>query len=207
MGLQPRQPGDTSKKIVGDVMSALGYLRRQKWTNPADADINDVHAAITLLATTQVITTGITNPDFARIITITGAMAGGSLTGDVVITGTNIRGEVITDTIALNDNATVAGVKAFKTVTSIALPVRVTAADTVSIGFSDALGLDRCMAGNEVILVTMDGVYETTRPTVTFHATDISKNTVDPNTALDTAKDVVVDYVSTEKTNLIGTSA
>lgn len=190
-----------------EAQSAFGYIRRQKWTAPADADVNDVHADITLTTAIQQITTGITNPDFPRVITIKGTKAGGSLTGNVVITGTNIRGEVITDTIALNDDATVAGVKAFKTVTNIQVPVRVTSGDVVSIGFSDALGLDRCMAGDEVLLCTVDGVYEATRPTVTFDADEVEKNTIDPNTALDTNVDIVVDFMTVEKTNKVGSTA
>ena len=63
------------------------------------------------------------------------------------------------------------------------------------------------MSGNEVLAVTMDGVYETTRPTVTANATDVSKNTVDPNTALDASKDVVADFISTEKTAKVGSTA
>lgn len=207
MGIQPTQPGDKGRKIVGELQSAFGYFRRQKWTNPADADVNDVHANITLTAAIQDIATGITNPDFPRVLSITGTKAGATLTGNVVITGTDIRGNALSETIALNGDNTVAGTKAFKTVTNIRVPVKVTTGDVVSVGFTDALGLDRCMQGDEVALVTMDGVYEGTRPTVTFSSTVIALNTVDPNTALDTAKDVVCDYFTTEKTSAVQTTA
>jgi len=207
MGQAIRQPDYKLPTIRGEVQSAFGYLRRQKWTAPADADVNDIHANITLTTAIQQIATAITNPDFPRVLTITGTKAGGSLTGNVVITGTNIRNEVISDTIALNDDATVAGVKAFKTVTNIQVPVRVTSGDVVSIGFNDALGLDRCMEGNEVLLATIDGVYETTRPTVTFDTNEVEKNTINPNTALDTNVDLVAVFVSIEKTSKRHTTA
>jgi hypothetical protein len=197
-----RQPGDQQPQVVGEIQSAYGYIRRQKWTNPIVGAVDSVHAAITLLTTVQNITTAITNPDFPRIISIKGTKAGGSLTGNVVITGTNIRNEVITDTIAINTNdSEVFGVKAFKTVTNIALPVRASAGDTVTVGMGDALGLDRCMNGNEVILMTADGVYETTRPTVTFDVDEVEKNTVNPNTTIDGSADFAVSFVSTEKTS------
>ena len=197
-----RQPGDNQPQVVGEIQSAYGYIRRQKWTNPIVGAVDSVHAAITLLTTVQNITTAITNPDFPRIISIKGTKAGGSLTGNVVITGTNIRNEVITDTIAINTNdSEVFGVKAFKTVTNIALPVRASAGDTVTVGMGDALGLDRCMNGNEVILMTADGVYETTRPTVTFDVDEVEKNTVNPNTTIDGSADFAVSFVSTEKTS------
>lgn len=208
MSILPRDPSLQMQAVVGERQSAFGYLRRQKWTNPAVGTATYVHAAITLLTTVQDITTAITNPDFARIVTIKGAKAGGSLTGNVVITGTNIRGEVITDTIAINTNdSEVAGVKAFKTITNIHLPVRATAGDTVSIGVGDALGLDRCMQGDEVLFMTADGVYETTRPTVVADVDEVEKNTVNPNTSLNGAVDFVAAYISVEKTHKKGSSA
>lgn len=207
MGFQPRDIRDLGKKTVAEVQSAFGYLRRQNWTAPDAAADDAVHANITLLTTVQDIATAITNPDFPRQVTITGTKAGGSLTGNVVITGTNIRDEVITETIAITADTEVKGTKAFKTVTNIHLPVRATAGDTVKVGIGDALGLDRCMAANEVILACADGVYETTRPTVTFDADEVEKNTVDINTALDASKDILVDYITVEKTGATQTTA
>ena len=207
MGFKVRQPDEKLKQIVGEIQSTAGYVRRQKWTNPAAAAADAVHANITLLTSVQQIATGITSPDFPRIVTIKGTKQGATLTGNVVITGTNIRDEVISDTIALNGDTEVAGVKAFKTVTNIQVPVRVTAADVVSIGVNDALGLDRCMQANEVILATADGVYEASRPTITYHSTDISKNTINPDTALNGAIDLGVVYVSVEKTSKKQTTA
>lgn len=190
-----------------EAQSAFGYVRRQKWTNPALGTATYVHANITLTTAIQNITTEITNPDFPRILSITGTKAGGSLTGNVVITGTNIRGEVITETIAITADTEVFGTKAFKTVTNIQVPVRATSGDVVSVGVGDALGLDRCMEGNEVLLMTAGGVYETTRPTVAADADEVEKNTVNPNTALDGAADFVAVYISTEKTNKVGSTA
>lgn len=207
MGFQPRQPGFDQPQVGAEVQSAYGYLRRQKWTAPDAAADDAVHAAITLLATVQTITTDITNPDFPRKLTVTGTKAGGALTGNVVLTGTNIRNEVITETVAITADTEVESTKAFKTLTSIGLPVRATSGDTVKIGMSDALGLDRCMSGNEVILATIDSVYETTRPTVTFDDNEVEKNTVNPNTALDANVDLAVVYVATEKTSKRHTTA
>jgi hypothetical protein len=99
-----------------------------------------VHAAIPLLADVQTITTAITNPDFPRTVTVKGNQAG--VAGDVVITGTNVLDAAISDTIALNAGNEVEGIKAFKTVTSIALPVEVNAGtDTVSVGLGKKFGL------------------------------------------------------------------
>lgn len=80
-----------------------------------------VMAATNLGAEASNVTTGLTNPDVPRNVTIKGNVSG--ITGNVVVTGTNVNGDTITDTIALNGTTEVAGVKAFKTVTSVALPV------------------------------------------------------------------------------------
>lgn len=92
-----------------------------------------VHAAVTLGADAQDVTTGITNPDFPRTVTVKGNASG--IAGNVVITGTNAAGDEITDTIALNGASEVEGVKAFATVTNINLPAKTNVSgDTVSVG-------------------------------------------------------------------------
>jgi len=192
------------KQIVGEVQSAFGYLRRQIWTNPVAVDDDRLkNDAATSNSVVTNVTTFLAQPDFARKIIVTpGGVTADVPAGDVVITGTNIRNEVITDTLtfAANDTAAQTSLKAFKTVTNVLFPIQDGAGATYDIGVTDALGLDRCMAGNEVLLACADGTKETTAPTVTFHATDVSKNTVDLNTALDASKDVIVDFVTTEKT-------
>lgn len=103
------------------------------------ANTTAIHAAVTLLATVQSVTTAITAPTFARALSITGSPAGAALTGNVTLTGTDADGEAITETLALDGSNTVPGRKGFATVTSIALPVRTTEADTVSIGVATTL--------------------------------------------------------------------
>lgn len=183
----------------GEVQSLTGYIRRQRWTNPALGTTTAVHAAINSAA---VVTTGITNPDFPRVITIVGAGSGHNAAGNVVINGTNIRGVVIANTIALNGNTTVAGTKAFATVTSLDF-TGVTGNDannTVAVGTGAALGLDRLMNADEYINGSVDGVFEATRATITTDATDISKNTVLFNTALANTKTYRAVFVTKELT-------
>lgn len=103
-----------------------------------------VHAAIPMTSGAQTITTLITNPDVPRIVTIKGNASGNA--GNVVINGTDINGNVIANTIALNGSSEVIGTKAFKTVTSIVLPAEVHAGtDTTSIGIGVKLGLPHIM--------------------------------------------------------------
>lgn len=81
-----------------------------------------VMAAQNLSGSTQNKTTGLTNPDVPRTVTVKGNVSG--ITGNVVITGTNFNNAAINDTIALNGSSEVEGVKAFKAVTQVALPVQ-----------------------------------------------------------------------------------
>lgn len=118
----------------------ISFVNTLKYTTvPALATTSYVHASIALTSSTQTITTAITNPDVPRIITITGNASGNA--GNVVITGTNIAGTTITDTIALSGTSTVLGVKAFLTVTSIGLPSETHAGtDSILIGTGSKIG-------------------------------------------------------------------
>jgi hypothetical protein len=100
---------------------------------------SDIHAAVTLTTLAQSITTGITQPNVPRVLSITGTKAGATLTGNVTITGTDENDEATSDVLALNGNYTVFGTQVFKTVTQIDYPARVTASDTVKVGVQDGL--------------------------------------------------------------------
>ena len=141
-----------------------------------------VHAAITLAAEAADITTNITNPAVPRALRIKGNAA--SVTGDVVITGTNYKGEAITETIASNGASAVEGNKAFKTVTKITVPALAAEGDTISVGFNEKLGLPYLLTHNTVLKTYLDNALEGTAPTVTVSATAIESNTIDLNSAL-----------------------
>lgn len=126
--------------VVNGVGALSTKFMHQYSIAPAAKSATGVHAAIALTASPQTITTAITNPDVPRTVTVKGNASG--ITGDVVITGTNINGDAITDTIALNGATEVEGAKAFSTVTSIQLPAEIHAGtDTVSIGKANSFGL------------------------------------------------------------------
>lgn len=60
--------------------------------------------------------------------------------GNVTITGL-VRGTEDTDVIPIIAGSTAYGVKAFDVVTNINIPAGVSASDTVTVGFSDKIGL------------------------------------------------------------------
>lgn len=161
------QYGNIPTIATGEVlpMAAIKYK-----TTPALASATAVHAAVLLVQTvTTTVTTGITNPDFPRILSVKGNDA--NVTGNVVITGTNFNNAVISDTIALSGASIVAGAKAFKTVTSIVLPpYAVAGTESVSIGTGAKLGFPIAIPNaSTVIAKTFDGSADST--TVTAAAT------------------------------------
>lgn len=190
--------------VAYEHQSTNGYLHRQSITTPILADVDRLlvdEATSDSVVTNS--TTFVAQPDVARNITITpGGTTADVAAGNYVVTGTNIRNEVISDTIVIAANASTlqSGIKAFKTVTNILFPIQDGAAATFKVGVGDVLGLDRILQGNEVLLATLDGVYETTRPTVVTSTSLVESNTIDISGTLDGAKDVVVAMVTKEIT-------
>jgi len=144
--------------------------------NPNAASATSVLANTALTVATQTITVGITNPDVPRNTEIKGALAGS--TGNVVITGTDFAGAALTETIALAGTATVAGNKAFATVTSVGLPVQSGGGDGVSVGCGSKLGLPFTLTKNTVRYAYNNNVIEASVPTVVVDAVNICNNTV-----------------------------
>lgn len=183
-------------EVRAEYQSRKGYIHSDEFINPVVAGNTNVHAAITLPTSgTTLVTTAITQPDVPRTVRIKGNAVG--ITGNVVVTGKDVRGKVITDTIAAADAGAVDGVKAFKEITSILVPARTTAGDTISVGFGPAFGLGRIMAGNTALLTTVDEVTDTA-PTITRDSSDVSKNIMVPNTTPNGAKDFVIYFISKE---------
>lgn len=151
--------------------------------NAVAASATAVHAAVALTASAQTITTAITSPAAPRNVSVTGNASG--IAGNVVVTGTNYNGDTITETIALSGASTVAGTKAFASVTSIALPAKTnTSGDTVSVGIGSVLGLPYKLAHNTVIAVFLDNAKEGTAPTVTTSTTALESNTISLSSSL-----------------------
>lgn len=180
----PKSPGTASR-----IFSALLGSPALGTTNAVLADTAMASGA------TTVVTSGITAPDVARNLTVTGNAA--AVAGNVVIVGTNIGGEVITETIVAAGTATVVGVKAFRTVTSITLPAWVSAGtERIRVGTGARLGLPVLISRNSVIAAFLNGVREATAPTVLFNAAMLENDTVQLNSALN-GNPVIVDFYET----------
>jgi len=104
------------------------------------ASTNYVHQAIAGSRAEQEITTGITNPDFPRNISIT-ATNNEAPSGSVKVDGTNARGNADSEEITIIGGGTAYSNKAFAAIARITIPAGVSQADAVEIGISDKLGL------------------------------------------------------------------
>lgn len=153
---------------------------------PLNTDTDGILAATTLTVAKDVLPAAFVSGIAAKIlacpqlVTVKGVKAGGSLTGDVVITGTDICGNAIVDTIALNDDTSVAGVYAFATISNIHLPAKVTTADTVEVGLTKAVGVP--FISGEVQAAyskLLDGSADT--GAFSYDATDVGKSIYTPS--------------------------
>jgi hypothetical protein len=133
-----------------------------------------------------------TAPDCgARNVTVTQTATDTEDTnGTIVVVGTDLAGNAITETITPNAGATVAGAKAFATITSITGAGWVIdgvekTKDKITVGFGDLIGLpDKLVDTAQVLAASLDNVKQATAPTVAVSATALESNTVNLDSAL-----------------------
>jgi len=188
------QPKNTFIKTHGLTDVDRGYIAHIEVSAAAAvvANTTGVLAAVTSTASPSVITTGFTQPAYARNITATaGGTAADIKAIQVIVEGTNMDNETITETLpafTVDTAGTVSGTKAFRTVTKVTIPAHDGTGATTSIGFGEVLGIPYKLPHNTVLLAYHNNVREGTLPTVATSATVLESNTFDLNTALNGSK-------------------
>ena len=186
------------------LQSPNGYIKRQQWTAPAAASATFYASAHNLDGST--VSSFSSQPVVPRNVQI---VASGAATGNVVVNGTDMRGGVISETLALNGATPVLGNKAFASVTSIVLPT--VGATTINVGTGVKLGLDRNLLESSVLDTYTDGVRDTTAATVASSGSmgdaNISSNTIITNTAPNGTHNFAVYLATTEVTDTPYTTA
>lgn len=160
-------------------------LEKQVVSAPITAAATTVINAHTAVVGGETYATFAAQPDVARNLTVTpGGTTANVLAGNVVISGTDIRGKSISETFAIIATQSVAttGSKAFKTVTSVVFPAA-GASTTWSIGIGTKLGLNKCLASSGYYIKGLSDGADLTGSTVAADASNISGNTVIPNPA------------------------
>ena len=153
----------------------------------ADGAVMAATAGVTTSAG-KTVTADLTNPPYPRNLIVTPA---GTTTdvkaGNVTVTGTNMKDEVITEAFAFLENASTAttGDKAFKTVTSVHIPQQDGTGCTFAVTFGSKLGLPFELDKKTCIMALHNGAIETTAPTMAIDDDEVEKNTITLNTTLD----------------------
>lgn len=165
---------------------------------PALGTTTAVHAAVTDNGAQQVVTTGITNPAVPRNLTVTaGGTAGDIKAIQVVIAGTNVWGQAITETMdafTVDTAGTVVGNKAFATVTSITIPAHDGTGATTAVGTGAKLGLPTTFSRKSFVNFWRDDVNAETIAASTISSTAVESNTITTTTALNGSLVFVLDY-------------
>lgn len=183
--------------------NTFGYTETQHKPDAA-SDTAIMAATAATVGTDQTITSGLTDPDVPRVLKVVpGGTTGDIQESDVIITGTNVEGKVITEefSIPIDASSAIEGTKAFRTVTSVNIDAQLSTAATFSIGTTNKLGVNHRLVhqntttkvyysttvGNPTVL-TMD-----TEPTVTTGAA-VEQNTVLPDTLPDSTRFYTICY-------------
>lgn len=117
-----------------------------------------------------------------RNVSVTHTQVGGvsDTLGDLVVVGTDVNDEAITETITISDGGVAVGTKAFKTVTSLITADWVidTTEDTIEVGFGALVGLSRTLAAaTDVVLATLAGI-ALLPSAIAVDAAVVSENTI-----------------------------
>ena len=169
---------------------------------PTAADVDSIHTARTDTGASATVTTGtsINFPDVPRNVTATsGGTAGDIRAESVVITGKDVEGATVTETLpafTVNSAGTVTGSKIFAEITSILFPAMDGTGATISIGHGEVLGLDVRLKRNTVRNAYLANTKEGTPPTVTTDTAEIESNGVDLDSSLNSTQ-AIIEYMET----------
>lgn len=182
-----RYPGKATCDVSGLLLDELRPVLALNLTaaEAADADglLND---SATDTTDAKTYTDMLAQPPQARKLSFTPSAAADA--GNILVAGTDIADNPITDTVATSTSAAVYSAKAFKTVTSVTYP-KDDGSITWDAGWTEAIGLPLKLAAAPFALEKFNGVVELgTAGTFTVDATELSKNIYDPNGNLDGAK-------------------
>jgi hypothetical protein len=198
----------------------MGYINSQAYTAPVEK-VKIARQTLTAAQAAAIVTDGILNgtttsntvvtnvttfiaqPPYARSVTV---IAADGTEGHVkanstcTITGTNINGDTISEVLTFDENQATAEEtsKMFKTITSIVFSAMDGAAK-FDVGWGDKIGIPFMMAAaaadRPIVEATLNGVIETTAPTVTADADELEKNNIDLNSALNGSEVCIYYYI------------
>lgn len=184
-----RYPGKATCDVSGLLLDELRPVLALNLTAAEAADLDAdglLNDSATHTTDAKTYTTMLAQPPQARKLSFTPSAAADA--GNILVVGTDIDDNPITDTVATSTTNAVYSAKAFKTVTSVTYP-KAAGGITWDAGWTEAIGLPLKLAAGPFALEKFDGVVELgTAGTFTVDATDLAKNIYDPHGNLDGAK-------------------
>ena len=145
--------------------------------NVSAADPAAVHAAITCTGGTLVVSTGITQPDVPRTLSITDTTGDGT-NGQVTVSGVLADGSSSSENITITDGGISHGQKAFASVASITLPASCASTSTISVGTDDKLGLSNPLHGQNTVYKVNKNATDIAVPTVNTTTSTVDFSTI-----------------------------
>ena len=184
-----RYPGKATCDVSGLLLDELKPVLALNLTAAEAADLDAdglLNDSATDTTDAKTYTTMLAQPPQARKLSFTPSATADE--GNILVAGTDIDDNPITDTVATSADAAVYSAKAFKTVTSVTYPED-DGEITWNAGWTEAIGLPLKLAAAPFALEKFNGVVEIgTAGTFTVDADELSKNIYDPNGNLDGAK-------------------
>jgi hypothetical protein len=190
------------RQDLSKVLAPLASMVVEEYTNPATADAAGLKAlTASTVAVQTVLAAGLLAPGIAalladgRNVTFTTDAAGtpADAPASALITGKDMDGAVLTETVNLSQVAGVAsGVKAFRSITSIVYAAGDGAGALVSIGFGLKLGVSRLPKARAGLAAIIKEI--AVGAVVTTGALDAPNRTYLPAAAPDGAKDYCIYY-------------
>lgn len=146
---------------VGRTFASLAAIAVEEWSNIAAADDDAFKTSVASAATEQtytgtalngVVGAGVLSPP--RNITITSTSHGDIDAVGVVVTGVDVNGKALTETITLTNGGGVvnSGNKAFAKVSKIVVPAQSGTGGALKFGFGDKIGLSRVIKSRAGVL-------------------------------------------------------
>lgn len=190
---------DFTRRVAADVTG--GFYAWDVWTDPPAADA-DYFITTTSTAASEVVYTSAdwanSDPlDPPRPVTFTANTNADFDAVDMVVTGTDIDGRALTETVTLTDggNATDSTSACFRTVTGITIPAQSGTGGSYTIGFGAAIGFSakvKSRAGHVAVLTELAAGSVATNGTFVAAATASPYGSYSPNTAADGSRDYAV---------------
>jgi len=186
-------------------MGAANAFQVDEWLAPAATSTTALLTATAITATPQTVSSfvsgGVTAlAAFPRNVTFTGGGTTADCPTSAAVTGTDIDGNALTETVALTAGSGT-GAKAFKTVTSVVFTGSTSTDSTVAVGIGSVFGLSKTIKSRAHRLAVIQEVYAaSTTGSVVTNGTYVDATTSPPhgtyagNSAPDGTKSYALTY-------------